>query len=76
MDDNIAQEHLSLYPNSIHKLLLEWGELKEIRNISQEIFTVNQVNFKLSYFYWAWRRYEEKYYKDKIDGACSVLLCE
>lgn len=76
MDGNIAQEHLSFYPKSIHKLFLEWGELKEIRNISQEIFTVNQVNFKLSNFCWAWRRYEEKYCKDKIDGACSVLLCE
>lgn len=73
---DFAKEHLSLYPNSIRKLFLEQGELKEIGNVSQEIFIVIQVNFKLSYFYWAWKRYEEKYCKDKIDGACSVLLCE
>lgn len=71
-----AQERLSLYPNNIHQLFLEWGEFKEIRNISPEILTVNHVNFKLSYFCWARKRYEEKYCKDKIDGVSLVLLCE
>ena len=47
---NFAQEYLSLYPNNIHKLFSEWGKLKEIRSISQEIIYSNSGEFQIEPF--------------------------